>query len=278
MNRILKIWNDLDGLTTNRKVVDYWAIRQNIIVESLKATKSDFEIAICIQLKIAKALNELDNKYELYNLYKTSYCVIENKLPESEKLNELKFQIAKGLFLNRKFEQAKKLFNELAVVGFESEKFTEMWRESVRGTYNSENWISMVLKPGIFLMAIILAYIVFAIQTGEFYITTTILLILIEVFDRWNFRNKIINSFKDFNKNSFNRKIEDGHKRSVLYPLGLVFLFYPIYYINNELLEPLVFITGIVFLGVIRINNENMFYSVWELTKSKYRAKKNTTR
>ena len=279
MTRIHKIWTDLEELATNAKVVDYWEKRQNIILETLKTTQSDFEKATIILLRIVSSLNEEEKKYSTYHLYMSGFISIEKDLPKSENLNELKFELAKGLLLNRQYEHSKRLFDDLATTSFDRERFEEMWFETVKKNSGTKNWLSLVVIPGILRLSFIFAYITFAILTSDFYFSTTIFILTLEIFDRWNHRKKINKSFNDYENDSLIEQILKRHKRNVLYPLGLVLLFYPIYYFDNQLLVPLVLITGISFPILLSINSlEDIYYSIWVLNKRKFQAKKNTTR
>ena len=58
-------------------------------------------------------------------MYKTGYLPIANKLTLSTDLNELKYELGRGLHHNRKYEYAKNLFNELTQTDFDTSRFQD---------------------------------------------------------------------------------------------------------------------------------------------------------
>jgi hypothetical protein len=248
MNRVDKIWTDLKELTTNTQVLSYWDKRQTRIVESLNNTLgSNFETATKIIHRLAKSLNDKERYSDIYYLYKTGFQPIENKLPKSDNLNEVKFELGRGLHHNRKYDHSKRLFNELASSDFDTSRIDGWWNQTAFASTRDKIWIKTDVLPSIGTLILIIAYILVAVKTKEFLITTTVFIILFEFYETWWYQYRISNYLKEFQDLSEIIDIKKNLKKKILIELGISLLFYPIYFLRQEWLLPLVLIIAVYF-------------------------------
>lgn len=191
MSRINKIWNDLSDLATDAQVLNYWDNRQTRIFEALKTSDSDFEIAIQIIHRLAKSLNDREKYSAVYYLYTTGFQPIESKLPDSESLNEVRFELGRGLHHNRKYDHSKRLFNKLAATDFDTRKIDGWWNQTVFASMRDKIWFKTDVLPTIGGFIFMIAYILIVFKTKEFIISTTVFIILFEIFESWRYQYRI---------------------------------------------------------------------------------------
>ena len=247
MSRINNIWIDLKDLTTDAQVLSYWDKRQSRILENLKTTDSEFETAVKIILRLAKSLNDREKYSSIYYLYKTGYLPIENKLPQSDNLNELKYELGRGLHHNRKYEHSKRLFNELASTDFDISRIDDWWNQTAYASIRDRIWIKTDILPIIGRFVVMAAYILTAIKTNEFLISTTVFIIILELFESWWYLFRVKNYLREFEGIPEIMKIKKEIKKKILIELGVSLFFYPIYFLKQEWLLPLVVIIAIYF-------------------------------
>ena len=92
MNKVTKIWTDLDGLKTDAQVSNYWEVNHLQIIKHLKVADSDFDVITKILHKISKSLNKREKYSSIYYLYQSIYLILDRKLYPSDFHNELKFE------------------------------------------------------------------------------------------------------------------------------------------------------------------------------------------
>ncbi|QSS96692.1 hypothetical protein [Psychroflexus sp. ALD_RP9] len=247
MNRVDKIWTDLKDLTTDAQVLSYWDNRQIRILEILKTADSNFETAINIIHRLAKSLNDREKYSAVYYLYKAGFQPIEKKLNQSDNLNEVKFELGRGLHHNRKYDYSKRLFNELASTDFETSRIDGWWNQTAFASTRDRIWIKTDVLPAIGRFSIMVAYMVIAIKTVEFLISTTIFIILFELYETWWYQYRVTSYLKEYEDLPEISDIKRNIKQKILIELGISLLFYPIYLLKQEWLLPLVFIIAIYF-------------------------------
>lgn len=247
MNRVDKIWTDLKDLTTDTQVLNYWDNRQTRILETLKTADSNFETATNILHRLAKALNDREKYSAVYYLYKSGYQPIENKLTPSDQLNEVKYELGRGLHHNRKYDHSKRLFNELASSDFDTNRIEGWWNQTAFASTRDRIWIKTDVLPAIGRFVIMIAYILVAVRTKDFLITTTVFIILSEVYETWWYQYRISNYLKEFEDLPEILEIKKNLKKKILIELGISLLFYPIYFFRQEWLLPLVLIIAVYF-------------------------------
>lgn len=125
MNKVTKIWTDLDNLKTDVQVSNYWEANHPQIIKHLKVADTDFNVIIKILYSISKSLNNREKYSSIYYLYQSIYLILEKKLYPSDLHNELKFELGRGLHHNLKYDQSKRLFNELAKDGFDIKRIND---------------------------------------------------------------------------------------------------------------------------------------------------------
>jgi hypothetical protein len=247
MSRINNIWNDLNDLTTDAQVLNYWDNRQTRILESMQTSDSEFEIATQVIHRLAKSLNDREKYSAVYYLYKTGFQPIESKLPASKTLNELRFELGRGLHHNRKYDHSKRLFNELATTDFDTSRIDGWWNQTAFASTRDKIWFKTDVLPAIGRFIFMIAYILIAVKTKEFIISTTIFIILFEIYETWWYQYRTTQYLKEFEDLPETIDIKKTLKKKILLELGISFLFYPIYFYRQEWILPLVLIIAIYF-------------------------------
>ncbi len=247
MSKVDKIWTDLNDLTTEAQVLNYWDLRQTRILETLKTTDSSFETVINIIHRLAKTLNNHEKYSSVYYLYNAGFQPIEKKLTPSNNLNEVKFELGRGLHHNRKYDHSKRLFNELASTGFDTSRIDEWWNQTAYAGTRDRVWIKTNVYPAIVRFVLLITYILISIKTKEFIIPTTIFIIIFEIYETWWYHYRITTYLKEFESLPEIIKIKKNLKKHILLELGISLLFYPIYFFRQELLLPLVLIIAVYY-------------------------------
>lgn len=247
MSKIDKIWTDLKDLTSDAQVLSYWETRQSRILETLKTSDSNFDTVTKIIQRLAKSLNDREKHSAVYYLYKAGYQPIETKLKESDELNEVKYELGRGLHHNRKYDHSKRLFNELANTDFDTSRIDGWWNQTAFASTRNGIWFKTDVLPTIGRFAIMVAYILIAIKIEEFLISTTVFIILFEVYETWWYQYTVSSYLKEFEGSAEIADIKKNIKKKILIELGISILFYPIYFLKQEWLFPLVLIIAVYF-------------------------------
>jgi len=247
MSRIVKIWTDLNDLTTDAQVLGYWENRQSRILENLKTANSDFDTVTNIIHRLAKSLNDREKYSAVYYLYKAGFQPIENKLNQTDQLNEVKYELGRGLHHNRKYDHSKRLFNELASTDFDTSRIDGWWNQTAFASTRERIWFKTDVLPAIGRIAIMIAYILIAIKTEEFLISTTVFIVLFELYETWWYQYRVSSYLKEFEGSTETEEIKKSIKKKIMIELGISLLFYPIYFLKQEWLFPLVLIIAVYF-------------------------------
>lgn len=247
MSRIDKIWTDLQELTTDAQVLNYWENRQSRILENLKTANSDFDTITNVIHRIVKSLNDRENYSSVHYLYKAVYLPLENKLTQSDQLNEVKYELGRGLHHNRKYDHSKRLFNELASTEFDTTRIDGWWNQTAFASSRERVWFKTDVLPAIGRFAIMAAYILIAIKSEEFLISTTVFIVLYELYETWWYQYRVSRYLKEFEGSAEALEIKKSIKKKMMIELGISFLFYPIYFLKQEWLLPLVLIIAVYF-------------------------------
>jgi len=247
MSRLSKILNDINDLNTENEVLSYWENRQERLLDAIRIAETDIDLATKIMYLIAKCLNDKEKYSSIYFLYKTGYLPIANKLTLSTDLNELKYELGRGLHHNRKYEYARNLFNELAQTDFDTSRFEDWWNQTAFASIRDTIWIKTDLLPALGRFVFMIVYILIVIKTKEFLISTTIFIILFELYETFWYKYRVTSYLKEYDDDSEIVKIKKNLKNKILIELGLSLLFYPIYFLKQEWLIPLVLILAIYF-------------------------------
>lgn len=247
MNRLNKIWTDLNNLTTDVQVLGYWENRQARIIDALKSTDSNFETSIEVIHRLAKSLNNRERYSVVWYLYKFGFQPIENKLIQSKTLDELKFELGRGLHHNRKYKHSKRLFNELASNGFDTQRINDWWNQTAFASTREKIWIKTDLLLAIVRLVIIFVYILIVFKTKEFIFSTTLFIILVELYQAWWYQYRVSNYLKEFDKEPEITEIKRNIKKKIWIEFGISLLFYPIYFLKQEWLFPLVLVIAAYF-------------------------------
>jgi hypothetical protein len=247
MSRVEKLWTDLKDLTTDAQVLSYWENRQSRILENLKTANSDFDMVTNVIHRLAKSLNDRGKYSAVYYLYKAGYQPIENKLNQTDQLNEVKYELGRGLHHNRKYDHSKRLFNELANTDFETSRIEGWWNQTAFASTRERVWLKTDVLPAIGRFVIMVAYILIAIKTEEFLISTTVFIVLFELYETWWYQYRVSSYLKEFEGSEETADIKKNIKKKIMIELGISLLFYPIYFLKQEWLLPLVLIIAVYF-------------------------------
>lgn len=241
MSSLEKTWNDLKERVTDNQVIDYWEDRNSKIIENLKkADPNDkLDIAISIIHRIAKSLNDKEKYSSVWYLFKEVFLSIEpNLVYKSNILNEAKYELARGLHYNRKYDHSKRLFNELASSNFDTTRFEDWWDQTAYASSRERLWFKTSVFPSLVRLIIMATYVYIVILTKEFVISTTIFIILYELLESWTYLNKTSSYLKEFQDSPEIPAIKKRIKKKLLIELGISFLFYIIYFLKQEWMVP----------------------------------------
>ncbi len=247
MNIIEKIWMDLQSLRTDAQVLSYWENQHSRILKNLETANSDFDTVTKIIHRFAKSLNDREKYSSIYYLYKTAYQSNENRLNQSDQLNEVKYELGRGLHHNRKYDHSKKLFNELAVTSFDTSRIESWWDQTAYASTREQFWFKTDLIPALIQFVFTIIYIFIVVKTKEFLIFTTIFIILFELYQAWCYQYKVSSYLKEYENSSEVLFIKKNIKKKILIELGISLLFYPIYYFKQEWFLPLALIIATYF-------------------------------
>lgn len=242
MTRIQNTWADLNDLKSDAQVIGYWDERHSRILECLAAIDSDFEIATKVMHRLAKALNNQEKYSFVFYLFKAGYQPIKDKLPVSDELNELKYELGRGLHHNRKYAQAKTLFNELASSGFDQSRLEGWWDQSAFASIREKHWISVDVLPAVGKMLLSAAYVSTAIYAKEFFLSTTVFILTLLLYNAWLYQYRFNRYLEEFKGHPKVNGIKQNIKRKVMLDLFVSLLFCAAYALKQEWLIPLVLI------------------------------------
>lgn len=247
MNKVTKIWTDLDDLKTDTQVSNYWEVNHSKIIKYLKVADSDLDVIIKILYKITKSLNNREKYSSIYYLYQSIYLILERKLCPSDLHNELKFELGRGLHHNLKYDQSKRLFNELAKDGFDIKRIDDWWDQSAFASIRDKIWLKKDFLPALGHFLIALIYLSIAIKFEIFLFSTIIYIIISELYESWWYQYKFESYLNEFKSSPYILSIKEKIKKKIFIELIISLLFYPIYFFNNDLLIPLILIIVIYF-------------------------------
>ncbi len=234
-------------MTTDEEVLGYWENRQSRVLDNLKTANSDFETMVKIMLRIAKSLNNHEKYSSMYYLYQAGYQPIAGKLSQSNDLSELKYELGRGLHHNRKYEYSKQLFNELASEGFDTGRIDLWWDQTSFASIRDKIWIKTDVLPAFGRFILMMVYIIIAVKMREFLISTTVFIIVFELYEAWWYQYRVSNYLKDFEDIPELNDIKKSIKKKIVIELAISLLFYPIYFLNVNLLLPLAVVIGVYF-------------------------------
>lgn len=249
MNRLEKISRDLKKLTSDAQIVGYWDRRQALILSHLNGENVNPAIALKVLYSLALSLNNKEKYSSIYHLYIQGYLSIHQNLPASKESNELKFELARGLHHNRKYNQAKLLFNELAAQGFDISRFEAWWDQSAFSSIREKFWVKTDLLPSLVRLMLLGVYVFVAIKTEMFLTCTTIFIIFLEIYESWWYYFKVKTYLHEFSQEDRVYKIKRKIFRAVLIEFGISLLIYPAYFLQNDWTLPLVLMLAMYFLG-----------------------------
>ena len=92
-----------------------------------------------------------------------------------------------------------------------------------------------------------MVYIIIAVKTREFLISTTVFIIIFELYEAWWYQYRVSNYLKDFEDIPELNDIKKSLKKKIVIELVISLLFYPIYFLNTDLLLPLAVAVGVYF-------------------------------
>ncbi len=193
-----KIWHDLSALNTDNEIISYWENKHNRFTNKLLNEEIDLDLCTLILHKFTRSFNNSEKYSTVFYLHQLVYIPLETKLKNTNFINELKYQLAKGLHHNRKYAQSTQLFNELALSGYDTKRIDDWWNQSAYAGIRDKIWLRTFFLPFIVNTLIIISYIFIATSSQEFIISTTIFVLVYELFELWDNNNKTTTYLKDF--------------------------------------------------------------------------------
>ena len=137
----------------------------------------------------------------------------------------------------------KGFFNELAASNFDTGRIEGWWDQTAFASTRDNVWFKTALLPAIGRYGLKIAYVLIAFKTNEFLITTTLFIVLFELYEAWWYRYKVSQYLKEYDDIPEKTDI----KKKIAVELGISLFFYPIYFLNQEWLLPLVLIIAAYF-------------------------------
>ncbi|ANQ49755.1 hypothetical protein MY04_2383 [Flammeovirga sp. MY04] len=276
MSKLKKVKADLQSLKTDAQIVNYWEHNHSRVLERINNSESDWEVATDVIYQFAKSLNDREQYSAVYYLYKVGYLKVEKHLIQSNELNELKYELGKGLHHNRKYKHSNRLFNELGDVGFDISRLEGWWDQSAFGSSREKYWYKAELLPGLITLLITLIYIYLVSKTEEFIISTISFVLLMELFETWRYKYKISIYLKEYEHQNEVKEIERKIKKKLLLELLLSLIFYPIYLINQDWLIPVVIALGAYFqIFNYWLNDHYLPQLIGDINRRKHLSKEN---
>lgn len=277
MNKLDQLWQEISVLETDNQVIGFWENRQARITKHLLRENTDFTSAILIIHRFAKALNRREKYSSIYFLYNTAYEPLENKFSSSPMLNELKFELAFGLHHNRKYHQAKKLFNELGSTNFDTSRIEDWWSQAILSSYWEKNWVKIRLVPLVSRFILFAIYLLIAINTKAYLASTTVFIVLFEVLETVWYHFTVSLYLKDFEELEEIGTIKKKIRRLIWIEAIISVLFYPLYFIKPEWAFPLIIGISIYFMAFhVFLNFHYLFHITEKLTGLQAKKEKRT--
>lgn len=190
MARLGSIWRDLQEKETDAEVFNYWQKRRDRILKELPG--GDPEIGALLIKDLARAMNEKGAYASVYDLYSSAYLADLKRLEQKpERLDALEYELARGLFHNKKFREAHRLFERLEKRGYEAEPFAEWKKQAALAGFRERFWFRTDLFPAFGRFLIFGAY-VSVVQFGDAFLWSTCsFLLFYPLYEAWWVRWKL---------------------------------------------------------------------------------------
>jgi hypothetical protein len=256
MSKIDKIWSDLKEFSSDTQVLSYWEKRKSRILENINSANSDLGSVTAIIYQLAKSLNNKEKYSAVYYLYKSGYQPIQDKFAQSEQLNEVKYELGRGLHHNRKYDHSNRLFNELASKDFDIARIEQWWDQTAYANIREKIWFKTDILPAIGAILLTLSYIFISMNIEDFFVSTIIYILLFELYQYWRYQYKVSNYLKQFEGLPETLEIKNKIKKKILIEFLISLLFYVIYYLKEDWLVPLILVVAVYF----QIFHDLLFY------------------
>ena len=271
MSRIKSILEDLQGRGTPQQVRHYWEKRRSRIIAEF--SKGDPDTVSSVIRLLAGSMNEGEAYGMVYDLFISGYRPNEKRLKEgAADLNETKFELARGLHHDRKYEHSRKLFNELIGAGRASKIPNEWLEQSAFGSARERLWIRTDLLPFLGQLILLITFMASVIKTGTFLIPAILLISIHEPFQAWRLKYKVDRYLKAFETEPSSVAVEQRLYRWIGVELLVSSIFIPAYFLLSIRVTELASIMSLFFasfhIGL------NLFYLpkvIGELNKEKAR-------
>ena len=135
----------------------------------------------------------------------------------------------------------------MASTDFDTTRIDGWWNQTAFASSRERVWFKTDVLPAIGRLVIMAAYILIAIKSEEFLISTTVFIVLYELYETWWYQYRVSRYLKEFEGSAEALEIKKSIKKKMMIELGISFLFYPIYFLKQEWLLPLVLIIAVYF-------------------------------
>ena len=248
MTRLQKIWNELSEMNSENQVLNFFEPRQNRIIDNLKTaeTPEELELAGLIMHRFARAFNQREKYSSVYYLFISAYLNFADRITgKQEDINELKYELARGLHHNRKYKYSKQLFNELAAAGFDTKRIDDWWNQSAFASTRDEIWIKSHILPGVTRFLLLIAYLTVVLWTKAFVISTIVFIGLFLFAEMQWYLFRVNYYLKEFENDPEFELIKRKIKNKIVFQFGFSLLIFPIYYWGHDLIYLATFIIAI---------------------------------
>ncbi|ASB50479.1 hypothetical protein [Alkalitalea saponilacus] len=248
MTRLSKIWSELSEMKFENQVLNFFETRQTRIIDILKTaeTSEELELAGLIIHRFARAFNEREMYSSVYYLFISAYVNTADRITgKQEDINELKYELARGLHHNRKYKYSKQLFNELADTEFDTKRIDFWWNQSAFASTRDEIWIKTHILPSVTRFLLMIAYLTVVLWTKIFVISTIVFIGLFLFVELQWFLYKVNYYLKEFENNPDFELIKRKIKNKIVIQFGISILIFPIYYWGHDLIYLTTFIIAI---------------------------------
>ncbi len=248
MTRLQKIWNELSEMNSDNQVLNFFETRQTRIIDNLKTaeTLEELELAGLIMHRFARAFNEREKYSSVYYIFISAYLNVAERITgKQEDINELKYELARGLHHNRKYKYSKQLFNELAAAGFDTKRIDDWWNQSAFASTRDEIWIKSHILPGLTRFLLMIVYLTVVLWTKAFVISTIVFIGLFLFVEMQWYLYRVNYYLKEFENDPELELIKRKIKNKIVFQFGISLLIFPIYYWGHDLIYLATFIIAI---------------------------------
>lgn len=236
MDEKFNVYFQLKRFSTDNEVVSYFDNHSKRMFRKLITSDLNPGIKIKILYIISKSLNNKERYSAIYYLFIEAYLPLKNNFKESEELNELKYELGKGLHHNRKYKHSKDLFNELAISGFDVERIKPWWNQTIYKKTLENLWFKNEIVTLVLNFILILIFLVLKLYFNLGFESIILVLIIFIILSNFITRYILSNYLKEFEAVYKKIVLNKLIKYKIILDIVLCMLFIPFYILDKEML------------------------------------------